>query len=123
LVDTFRKDRGTIFDHWPADRLATFICQVRSHGIAVVLAGSLGRDLIDTAVALVPDLIAVRTAACTGGRQGAIAARRVRTLQELIAVATARTRNPAKKNRPASGAHFARPRPPLVRPHSGKEFP
>jgi len=111
LVDTYEKSLGTLFDHWPWDQLAEFIREARSHTIAVVLAGSLDQHAIDTAVRLGPDLVAVRTAACMGGRHGTVASQRVRSLQEAIAAAaTPKIGSPAMENRLASGALFASPR-------------
>ena len=88
LIDTFDKSAGGLFEHWPADSLQTFLAEVRSHGLAVVLAGSLTADAIVAAARLMPDLIAVRTAACDGGRQGTVSERRVRELKNAIATAT-----------------------------------
>jgi uncharacterized protein (UPF0264 family) len=47
----------------------------------VVLAGSLTGQAFDLAHSLLPDLVAVRTAACEGGRNGTVRADRVRALK------------------------------------------
>ena len=62
--------------------------EVRSQGLATVLAGSLTGDAVVAAARLMPDLIAVRTAACDGGRQGTVSERRVRELKNAIGTAT-----------------------------------
>ncbi len=87
LIDTWNKSRGGLFDYWPADELRTFLAMVRSHALATVLAGSLTSENIVVAARLMPDLIAVRTAACDGGRQGLISETRVRELKNSIALA------------------------------------
>lgn len=78
LVDTWDKSRGTLFDHWAPKDVAKFCRQVRAAEIAVVLAGSLHGESLQTAAACRPNLIAVRGAVCEGGRVGTISAARVR---------------------------------------------
>ncbi len=87
LIDTWNKSDGGLFDHWPADELRRFLATVRSHALATVLAGSLTSENIAAAARLMPDLIAVRTAACDGGRQGLVSETRVRELKNSIAMA------------------------------------
>jgi uncharacterized protein (UPF0264 family) len=89
LVDTCDKSNGTLFDHWPVNELEAFVHEVRSRGIAVVLAGSLAEDAISVAATLRPNLIAVRTAACEGGRNGTVSTQLVREIQQLISAAVA----------------------------------
>jgi uncharacterized protein (UPF0264 family) len=88
LVDTWDKSGGTLFDHWPAGNLQGFITEVRSHKISVVLAGSLIGQNVVAAAQLAPDLVAVRTAACEGGRTGTVSEKRVRELKNAIATST-----------------------------------
>ena len=88
LIDTWDKSGGTLFDHWPAGELQTFLAEVRSHGISVVLAGSLTGQNVTTAARLAPDLVAVRTAACEGGRTGTVSEIKVRELKNAIATST-----------------------------------
>jgi uncharacterized protein (UPF0264 family) len=85
LVDTWDKSSGSLFDHWPASELNGFADQVRSRDIRLVLAGSLMGAAIAEAARLSPDLIAVRTAACEGGRNGAVSRERVHGLKQWIA--------------------------------------
>jgi uncharacterized protein (UPF0264 family) len=87
LIDTWDKSGGELFDHWPTDSLEIFLAKVRLHNIAVVLAGSLTGKSISRAARLAPDLVAVRTAACEGGRQGTVSENKVRELK--IAIKTA----------------------------------
>jgi uncharacterized protein (UPF0264 family) len=85
LVDTWDKSSGSLLDHWPATELRPFIDEVRSRSIALVLAGSLVGSAVGEASRLGPDLIAVRTAACLGGRDGTVSHERVRALKRSIA--------------------------------------
>src|SRR4029079_1902688 len=87
LIDTWDKSSGTLFDHWPAEDLQLFLAKVREHGIAVVLAGSLIGQHIARAAQLAPDLVAVRTAACDGGRNGTVSDNKVRELKYTIETA------------------------------------
>jgi uncharacterized protein (UPF0264 family) len=84
LVDTWDKSSGTLFDHWVPAELKYFADKVRSRGVRLVLAGSLTGAAIAEAARLGPDLIAVRTAACDGGRNGAVSRERVRKLKLLL---------------------------------------
>jgi uncharacterized protein (UPF0264 family) len=68
--------------------LQRFVQEVRSQKLAVVLAGSLVGDAIVDAARLMPDLVAVRTAACDEGRNGTVALERVRKLMRNISSAT-----------------------------------
>ena len=77
LIDTYYKSGGTLFDVWPEDDLARFIGEVRVAKLPLVLAGSLSGDSIQRAANLGPDLVAVRGAACRGGRSGPLSAERV----------------------------------------------
>jgi uncharacterized protein (UPF0264 family) len=88
LIDTWDKSAGTLFNHWPAGELQGFVTEVRSHDISVVLAGSLTLQNVITAAQLGPDLVAVRTAACEGGRAGTVSETKVRELKNSIAMAT-----------------------------------
>ncbi len=84
LIDTWDKSTGSLFDHWPAEELSAFTQAARSHGLAVVLAGSLIGKHLAAAARLRPDLLAVRAAACDDGRNGAVSSERVRALRQTI---------------------------------------
>ena len=88
LIDTWDKSGGTLFDHWPALKLQAFLAEVRSHGISVVLAGSLTGQNVIIAARLAPDLIAVRAAACEGGRTANVSELKVRELKNVIETST-----------------------------------
>jgi uncharacterized protein (UPF0264 family) len=72
LVDTFDKARGALFDHFTEEGLQRFVQAVRQRGMLVVLAGSLDGETIPRVKPLQPDYVAVRGAACRGGRSGTV---------------------------------------------------
>ena len=88
LIDTWDKSAGTLFDHWRPSELQRFIAEVRLHDICLVLAGSLTGQSVITAARLGPDLVAVRTAACEGGRTGTVSEKKVRELKNALATST-----------------------------------
>jgi uncharacterized protein (UPF0264 family) len=88
LIDTWDKSAGTLFEHWSVADLRLFLADVRERSIAVVLAGSLTDKNIARAAQLGPDLVAVRTAACDGGRMGVVSENKVRDLKAAIRTAT-----------------------------------
>jgi uncharacterized protein (UPF0264 family) len=91
LLDTHCKDaarrgqiRPTLLDWLPLHDIAALCAACRSAGVRIALAGSLGADEIRKVVPLAPDWIAVRGAACDGGREGTVSTVRVRELAALI---------------------------------------
>jgi uncharacterized protein (UPF0264 family) len=88
LVDTWEKSAGGLFDHWPDRDLETFVRTAQDQGLLVVLAGSLVADSVARAASLRPNVIAVRTAACEGGRAGIVTRERVAALCKAIASGT-----------------------------------
>ena len=84
LIDTYFKSQGTLFDVWPEDDLKCFIADVRMTQLPLVLAGSLRDEGIGRAAQLAPDLVAIRGAACLGGRSGPLCATRVAQICRLL---------------------------------------
>jgi uncharacterized protein (UPF0264 family) len=84
LVDTFDKSRGHLFSHLSDGDLAEIMRGARKSGMHVTLAGSLTEETIPRAVQLEPDLIAVRGAACRGGRTGKISSELVRRIAQHL---------------------------------------
>jgi uncharacterized protein (UPF0264 family) len=80
LVDTYDKSRGWLLEHWPGDALTDFARKVRNSGLTFVIGGSLSPQSFPDVLTLEPDYVAVRGAACEGGRGGRISGRRVRHL-------------------------------------------
>lgn len=85
LFDTHRKDGRPLTSHLDRDVMA-FITRLRNRGrVAVALAGSLTTLEIPAVARLGPDWIAVRGAACEGGRTGTVTEQKVAELKRLIA--------------------------------------
>jgi uncharacterized protein (UPF0264 family) len=84
LVDTFDKSAGSLIDHWSLDEIANFIDHVRQARMICVVAGSLTRHTVASIAALEPDYVAVRGAACTGGRDGPVSAACIYNLRRAI---------------------------------------
>lgn len=80
LIDTYDKRSGTLFDHWPAATLKDFADAAQAAGVGFVLAGSLRCEDIERAVSFGPDYVAVRGAACRGGREGTLDPRAIERL-------------------------------------------
>ena len=87
LIDTFDKTRGGLLEHLPLPRLADVLGQYRDAGFRIVLAGSLSLETIAAVMPLRPDLIAVRGAACAGGRAGRVCLEKVRQLKAVCSPA------------------------------------
>jgi (5-formylfuran-3-yl)methyl phosphate synthase len=85
LVDTYDKSRGNLVDWWELESLAEFVASVQRLGMLAVLAGSLTIETIPRVAAIEPDYIAVRGAACDGGRDGMLSLARVRRIAEILA--------------------------------------
>ncbi|MCI0381219.1 MAG: (5-formylfuran-3-yl)methyl phosphate synthase [Gemmataceae bacterium] len=85
LVDTFEKSGQSLL-HWlPLSRMRALVRRCHEANVRVALAGSLGVAQIEKVMAVEPDWIGVRGAACAGcNRQGAISASKVRELAALI---------------------------------------
>ena len=94
LVDTFDKSRGTLMRYFDRVRLGEFIATVQARGMMCVVAGGLGLNEIPHVAPLGPDYVAVRGAACAGGRNDRLEAECVRRL-----VAALRTRATARRTR------------------------
>ena len=84
LLDTAAKDGRTLLDFWSESLLRDWVRAGRAAGLEVALAGSIGLRDLARVVALEPDIIGVRGAACTGGRAGSVEAVRVRALRALL---------------------------------------
>ncbi|MBI4606272.1 MAG: hypothetical protein HY721_30265 [Planctomycetes bacterium] len=71
LLDTFAKGEGRLLDWLGPDDLRALIAAAREARVGVALAGSLEAEDLDVLLPLGPDVIAVRGAACRGGRRDA----------------------------------------------------
>jgi uncharacterized protein (UPF0264 family) len=86
LLDTFEKRAGGLFHYCPQDEVAEWIIGARATGMLAVLAGSLTLETARRAASLRPDYIAVRGAACRGGRSGELDAERIAGLRACLAI-------------------------------------
>jgi uncharacterized protein (UPF0264 family) len=91
LLDTWRKEplpgqsrAPSLLDWLPAESLTRLCERCRAAGVAVALAGSLGLAQVTAVLAAGADWLAVRGAACEGGRDGTVSERRVRELVALL---------------------------------------
>lgn len=80
LVDTHDKALGNLLQVWPLASLREFVTAARDARMTIVLGGSLTLDRLPEVLALEPDYVAVRGAACAGDRTGTIDPQRVREL-------------------------------------------
>ena len=95
LVDTFDKSLGSLFDQWSWTEIQRLVEQVKSQGLRIVLAGSLGMSDIRRILPLKPHVIAVRGAACGGDRNGSLDPERVNELVSLVSNQTTTERSQA----------------------------
>ncbi len=89
LVDTWDKSSGTLFDQWEKGEVVGFCGRVRAAGLAVVLAGALDGESLLVAIGCGPNLVAVRGAACAGGRFGAITVSKMCAVRNAVSPAGA----------------------------------
>lgn len=86
MLDTARKDGGSLFTALGDGELGRFVRLCRQHGLACALAGSLAEDDLPRLAALAPDIVGFRGAACRGDRLGGtVDAGAVRRLKEALA--------------------------------------
>ncbi len=87
LFDTFQKDGRHLLDHLTLSELRPLIDELHAAGLFVALAGSIGRDQLLELIKLQPEIIAVRSAVCVGGRTGIVNADRVAALRAALSPA------------------------------------
>ena len=71
LLDTFKKDGSTVFDHMKPTEVAEFIDCLKRGGVAVALGGSLRPEQLKLLKGTQPDWVAVRGSACVAGKRDA----------------------------------------------------
>lgn len=94
LVDTFDKASGGLFRWWPWEELEEFVGCVKHHGLLAVVAGSVTLADLPRLLAIAPDYVAVRGAACRGGRAGRLDTRRTGRLVRALAGTDVHARTP-----------------------------
>lgn len=81
LVDTWDKSCGRLVDHLSTKQLESIRSSTRDAGLLLALAGRVSMADLPDVAAIGPDLVAVRSAACSDGRRElAVEADRVREL-------------------------------------------
>jgi hypothetical protein len=81
LIDTFCKTGGTVLDYLRRDELMVLLERARHASIKTVVAGSLSITSLPHLISLPINLIAVRGAVCTGGRNGNLQQDRIERFQ------------------------------------------
>lgn len=85
MVDTYIKDGRSLLHFLGRRELSGFVEEAHSYGLAVAMAGSLGREHIAMAGKLGVDVVGIRGAACSSGDRfkGRLEVSRVKELKEL----------------------------------------
>ena len=83
LIDTFDKAAGGLFACCPPGMPATWVAAARAARLQVAVAGRLAPTEIQSAWDLRPDVVALRSAVCFNGRDGAVQAGLVRSAVSL----------------------------------------
>jgi len=81
LFDTYDKANGALLDHLPRQALEPLLDTARRRGRRIAVAGSLALHSIASLPLELIDVIAVRGAACSGGRDGVVSSDRVLRLK------------------------------------------
>jgi uncharacterized protein (UPF0264 family) len=92
LIDTFDKSQGGLLKHLSAESLFHLAATCRAQRLLLAIAGSLAAAHLPLVLPCRPDWIAVRGAACTGGRLGRVDRRLVATLADSLRQPAAITR-------------------------------
>ena len=93
LLETHGKDGRGLLEWLPCGALVDWVAVAREAGLLAALAGSLRpRDLALVGRAQ-PDVVGVRGAACSGGRQGRVSEDRVRRFRRALEWAVRETRD------------------------------
>jgi (5-formylfuran-3-yl)methyl phosphate synthase len=71
LIDTWRKDSTCVFDWLDPEATGALLDRARARGLETALAGALTGSTLRQAIALAPDILAVRGAVCRDGRREA----------------------------------------------------
>jgi (5-formylfuran-3-yl)methyl phosphate synthase len=92
-LDTFSKEGGAtaggLFDRMCPAEVRSIVDSARRRGLEVFLSGAIGIEQLDQALAIEPDAIAIRSAACSGGFRGSpIDPRAVDAFAKKLSVAT-----------------------------------
>jgi uncharacterized protein (UPF0264 family) len=84
LLDTGIKDGRDLFDHIDPPGLSRWILAAHRFGLLAAVAGSLTEEGLRRLGPHAADVVGVRGAACSGGREGVVAEDRVRRLRRAL---------------------------------------
>jgi uncharacterized protein (UPF0264 family) len=84
LLDTRAKDGRDLFSFMTASRVKAWVEAARRAGLMAAVAGSLRAESLGLIQVIDPDVVGVRGAACTGGREGTIELDKVRALRRTL---------------------------------------
>jgi uncharacterized protein (UPF0264 family) len=93
LVDTQVKSSGNLLTRMPLSALTGLVAHVQRNGLLAALAGSLECKHLRLVAAARPDIVGVRRAACTGGRDGVVSCFRVQQLRRRLGATSDFVRN------------------------------
>jgi len=85
LIDTFDKQRGSVFDHLSTFELQEILSQARSASLQFVVAGSLTHSSLAKLPLEGIDLVAVRGGVCEGERTGTVRRELVANFRNAVA--------------------------------------
>jgi len=80
MIDTYKKDGRSTFDHLSEDYLVEVRRAALSRGMTMALAGSLKLRHVEKVFRVNPHIVGFRGAVCEGGRLGRVSRRRVEEL-------------------------------------------
>ena len=92
LLDTHGKDGRGLLEWLPSGTLVGWVAQARQAGLLAALAGSLRPGDLALVGRAHPDVVGVRGAVCSGGRQGRVSEDRVRRFRLALEWAVRETR-------------------------------
>jgi uncharacterized protein (UPF0264 family) len=84
LVDTWNKSGPSTLEILGAKNLCNILLSARRSGIKTVLAGKISRDELSILPPLPVDVVAVRGAVCSAGRESCLEARLVKQFYDLL---------------------------------------
>jgi uncharacterized protein (UPF0264 family) len=93
LLDTHGKDGRGLLEWLPSGALGDWVALARQAGLLAALAGSLRPSDLALVWRAQPDVVGVRGAACSGGRQGRVSEDRVRRFRLALEWAVRETRD------------------------------
>lgn len=97
LLDTQVKSSGNLLTRMSLSALTRLVADIQRGGLMAALAGSLEPKHLRLVAATRPDVVGVRRAACSGGRDGLVSRFRVRQLRRRLGNSSDFIRNGGRK--------------------------